>query len=281
MVQLEKERIVAELQRQKPLRGGSQNKLAKFCGISEAYMSLIMNGKWETISDGMWRGIRSALGMSAKLWETAETQQYKVMWEKLSFAQSKAQVLAIVGCAGSGKTHSIEEYCRHNKDAYNISCADYLTPRTFLKLLCKTIGINSSGSIYEMVESIISEMKHKPNPLLILDEADKLNNKTLYFFISFYNRLKKRCGMVLCATEYLSYRIRRGAENKSKGLEEIYSRIGKNFTTLPQVNDEDIALVCTSNGIDDDKMIRLITEDSQQDLRRVERILSVMEDKMG
>ena len=48
---------------------------------------------------------------------------------------------------------------------------------------------------------------------MVLDEADKLSDQVLYFFISLYNKLEDRVGIILCATDYLEKRIKKRCAN--------------------------------------------------------------------
>ena len=123
----------------------------------------------------------------------------------------------------------------------------------------------------DMMDDIIDSLKRKENPLVVLDEADKLTDQVLYFFISLYNQLEDHCGIILCATNYLEKRIKKGLRTKRKGYEEIYSRMGRKFVELQVVNSEDVAAVCVANGVNDAKSINRIVDDSDCDLRRVKR----------
>jgi hypothetical protein len=109
------------------------------------------------------------------------------------------------------------------------------------------------------------------SPLLILDEADKLSDQVLYFFITLYNQLEDHCGIVLIATDHLQKRINRGLKLNRKGYKEIYSRIGRKFVELHGVGSTDVAQICMANGINDTKQIKEIYNDCEGDLRRVKR----------
>ena len=109
-----------------------------------------------------------------------------------------------------------------------------------------------------------------------MDEADKLNDNVLYFFITIYNALEDdlgtlRCGLILQATNYLEKRINRGVKLNRKGYNEVYSRICRRFVTLGGVNERDIQMVCQANGIIRSEEVKEVIVDSEKDLRRVRR----------
>ena len=134
------------------------------------------------------------------------------------------------------------------------------------------MSVEHSGyTVAEMMEEIVTVLKKQDTPLIVLDEADKLSDQVLYFFISLYNALEDHCGIILCATQYLEKRIKRGIRQERKGYREIYSRFGKRFIPLQVVNADDIRMVCLANGIEDESDIESVINDSDNDLRRVTR----------
>lgn len=252
---------------------GSQNKAANSLnGVSSATVSKVLSGDWDTISDDMWRTIASQVGHEAKGWQIAETRAYKRMAFLLNNAKTDSLVMAVTGDAGCGKTEAIKNYTAANRNVYHLCCSEYWNRRTFMGKLLQCMGIDYSGStVSDMMDDIIDNLKRKERPLIVLDEADKLTDQVFYFFISLYNQLEDHCGIILCATDYLEKRIKKGLRTKRKGYEEIYSRMGRKFVELQVINSEDIAAVCVANGVTDASSINRIIEDCECDLRRVKR----------
>lgn len=268
----EREQIAARL-KEYCVQKGSQNKAANSLnGVSSATVSKVLAGDWDTISDEMWRSIASQVGHEAKGWQIAETRAYKRMAFLLNNAKTDSLVMAVTGDAGCGKTEAIKNYTAATKNVYHLCCSEYWNRRTFMGKLLQCMGVDYTGStVSDMMDDIIDNLKRKENPLIVLDEADKLTDQVLYFFISLYNQLEDHCGIILCATNYLEKRIKKGLRTKRKGYEEIYSRMGRKFVELQVINSEDVAAVCVANGVTDAKSINRIIEDSDCDLRRVKR----------
>ena len=252
---------------------GSQNKAANSLnGVSSATVSKVLAGDWDTISDEMWRTIASQIGHETRGWQIAETRAYKRMAFLLNNAKTDSLVMAITGDAGCGKTEAIKNYTAGNKNVYHLCCSEYWNRRTFMGKLLQCMGVDYTGStVSDMMDDIIDNLKRKESPLIVLDEADKLTDQVFYFFISLYNQLEDHCGIILCATNYLEKRIKKGLRTKRKGYEEIYSRMGRKFVELQVINSEDVAAVCVANGVTDAKDINRIIDDSDCDLRRVKR----------
>jgi hypothetical protein len=109
------------------------------------------------------------------------------------------------------------------------------------------------------------------DPIIIMDEADKLSDQVMYFFITLYNQLEDHCAIVMVATDYLEKKIRKGLRLNKKGYKEIFSRIGRKFIMLKGVCINDITEVCMANGVTVKSDIKSVIEDCDNDLRRVKR----------
>lgn len=250
---------------------GSQNKAAKSMGISSATLSKVLNGDWETISDEMWRSIAAQTGHDATAWVTVATRGFERMAFILDNAKDESLAIAVTGEAGCGKTEAIKQYTATHGATYHLCCSEYWNRRTFIAKLLRALGKDMAGTVSEQMEAIVEELQAVDHPLVVLDEADKLSDQVLYFFISLYNQLEGQCGLVLCATNFLEKRINRGVRFNRRGYQEIYSRIGRKFVKLQVVNDEDIAAVCKANGVTSAADIGAIIKDAENDLRRVKR----------
>ena len=253
---------------------GSQNKAATALKVSSATVSKILAGNWETIADEMWRGIAGAVGRQpiAEGWQLVPTRACNAMTFALENAQRDSLVMAVIGSAGSGKTEAVKNYTAAGRNVYHLVCSEYWNRRTFMAKVLQTMGVAYSGNtVADMMEAIVDTLKRKESPLIVLDEADKLSDQVLYFFISLYNQLEDHCGIILTATSYLRARIEKGLRLNRKGYAEIFSRIGRKFVELPLHNSEDVAAVCVANGVSDSKTINSIIDEADGDLRRVKR----------
>ena len=244
MNQTEKQNIVGALS-ELCKKMGSQNKAAVALGVSPALVSRMLKGDWTLIKDEMWRKVASGCSYSAASWKIVETRDLQTLHYLYNDAQENGIAMAI--------------------------------KKMFLQELLATMGSDWSGyTTADMMYAIVKKIKSIDHPLLILDEADKLNDNLLYFFITIYNALEDhlgtlRCGLILQATSFLEKRINRGVKLNKKGYNEIYSRICRRFIPLNGVSNRDITMVCQANGLEDTDDIRDVIEDSEGDLRRVRR----------
>lgn len=270
MINSEKQQIVKHLGRYCD-RYESQNKAANSLkGVSAATISQMINGKWDMIKDEMFRNVAAQIGYTAQRWEIAETRDFQLLTQLLQYSKEKSKVSFIIGNAGSGKTETIKQFAAQNKRVHVLKCNDFWNRKTFLSELLSVMGVDAAGyTMYEMMAVIVQNIKQQDAPIIVLDEADKLNDQLLYFFITLYNNLEDYCSIIMIATSYLQKRIQRGIKLGKKGYPEIYSRGGKKFIELKGVGSSDVRKVCIANGITNEKTIKEIFEDCDNDLRRV------------
>lgn len=268
----EKELIASRLRQYCDKQGG-QNKAANTLkGVSAATISKILNNDWNTIADGMWHNVSKQIGLSSQGWSIVNTNVYDELTELLDCAQKDRQVMAIVGSAGCGKSATIRQYVATHQEAYCITCSEYQNRGSWLSAVMETMGLDPRGlSVAEKIGAVVRRLKRFDRPLLILDEADKMSDQVLYFFITLFNDLEDHCGIVLSATQHLEKRLQKGLRIGRKGYEEVYSRIGRQCIHLSVLSPEDVSLVCTANGLTDGRKVRRIADEAQCDLRRVRR----------
>lgn len=263
---------------------GSQNKASNAMnGVSAATVSQILSGKTELIADEMWRNIETQIKSALPSeWALVETRDFKTLNRLFTDAQEHSNVFAIVGDAGSGKTKAIEQYTLSNENVFRLSCSEFWNKKYFLQELLQAMGRDCSGlTVSEMMQEAISQILKKNKPLIVLDEADKLTDQVLYFFITLYNKLEDYCGIVLCATDHLDKRIKRGLKINKKGYKEIYSRIGRKCIELKGVGFTDVAQVCMANGVENKTDIKKVWDDCESDLRRVKRKIHALKQRLN
>jgi len=254
-------------------RYGSKNKAANSLkNVSSATLHQIEHEIWDQIADNMWRNVGSQLGISGKNWVIVQTATFERIQQLMSDAQADAKVFGMIGTAGSGKTKALEHYAYNNQEVFYIRCAEYWDRKYFLGEIMRVIGRSTSGmNTSRLMETLVHQLKQRHQPLLIIDEADKLPDHVLCFFITLYNSLEDHCGIVLSATHHLEHRIERGIRFNKKGYQEIYSRLGRKYVEIHPPTSEDVVAICMANGVEHRDYIKQVIDDSKADLRRVNR----------
>ena len=257
----------------------SQNKAAgSLKNTSVGTISSIMNGKYDNISDDMFRNIASQVG-SGKAetgWQIVETSAYQEISYALDDAQHWRNVTWVVGEAGCGKTTTARIYTEEHKEVFYILCSEDMKKGDFVREIAHKVGIRTDGhNIREIWGLILDDIIQMEAPLLIFDEADKLTEPVFHYFISLYNKLEDKSGIIFMSTDYIKKRIERGRYRKP-GYKEFFSRMGRKYFELEETSATDVYSICVANGLSDKKKIDEVIRDAEPcdfDLRRVKKAI--------
>ena len=258
----------------------SQNKAAgSLEGISAGTLSSMLNGNWSRISDAMWtkvaEQVKPTCSSSATGWTIVETGAFQEISYAMQDAQEYMNVTWVVGEAGCGKTTTGRLYAESHKEAFYILCSEDMLKGEFVRTIARRLGIRSEGyTVRELWQAIIDSIIQMERPLIICDEADKLPESVFQYFISMYNNLEDRCGVVFLSTDYIKRRISNGLRYGRKGYKEIFSRIGRKYFDLEPTSAQDVYAICTANGITSREDIDKIIKEGDGydfDLRRVKK----------
>ena len=241
-------------------------------GISAGTVSQMLNGKWENISEDMWLKLQAQIAQPTG-WKVCQTQAFLDVMTFLSFAKKESSVVWVTGPAGIGKTTAARIFANDRKNVFVLPCSEDMHKADFVRELAAKIGVNTNGlTVRETLQSIIKQLVTLESPLLVFDEGDELTDSVLYYYVSLYNALEDKCGMVFLSTPYMEKRVRAGVQKGKKGYDELDSRISRRFVPLSSVNKVEIEAICRANGLEDDAAIKAVQYEASgcgNDLRRV------------
>jgi DNA transposition AAA+ family ATPase len=262
--------------------GLSQRRYAKQAGCAASTITALKNREWSKFGDDMIQKLAIACGYNSLSWKTAETTNMRLVSSICKRAQSQSISMAITDIAGRGKTQGFKEYTKSHRNVFHLNCAAHWTNKLFMEKLLQELGVDGSAhATSKKCEIAIQALARVEKPLLIIDEADKLRDSSLLFFIEIYNRLDGYCGVILSGQKNLEKNIDKGRKRDKRGYNEIYSRIGRRFIELKAVSLSDTEAICKANGIIEPQHINEIYNDSEGDLRRVKRAIEVLQTKLN
>ena len=255
--------------------GGTNRAAESLNGVSSATISQILNSKYASVSDDMFTRIAMQIGFNFDRWQIHES----VTFQQITFAMSDAQLYKnttwVVGDAGCGKSTAAIEYRRTHKNVYYILCSEDMHRGDFVREIARQVGApTDSTNLRDILEYAIQMIQLLNSPLLIFDEADKLTDSVFTYFISIYNRLENRAGIIFLSTSHIKRRMESGLRYNKKGYQEVDSRIGRKFFEVNMTDQNDIYAICQANGLTSDSDIKAVISDAamaRNDLRRVKR----------
>ena len=139
----------------------------------------------------------------------------------VSFTAEPGETVALVGPSGGGKTTAAIEFRRTHRNVFYILCSEDMKRSDFVREIAKQVGAptDSTSNLRDMLDYALGMIGFLQNPLLIFDEGDKLTDCVLNYFISIYNRLEGRAGIVFMSTDYIKRRVDNGLRYNKKGLQ--------------------------------------------------------------
>ncbi|MGB1295767.1 MAG: AAA family ATPase [Flavobacteriales bacterium] len=248
--------------------GTSQNRVAKRVGTSSATISQIINGNWDLIKDSMWRKIKVKLKIELN-WVTVETKMFKKLNQLVTIAQKRQLTVAFSHQAGTGKSELFNHYHSTGSNVIYVEGNRTMSKKTYIKRLLNSIGHEAIGTTQELNEKFIDVVSELKNPVIIIDQFDKLKDGPFDLFMDFYNELFNHCGFVISGVPALRKRIINGVNKQKIGYDEIWSRMNRKFIELPQVCFDDVKLIFEANGVQDEETIHTSYNCCEGDLRRV------------
>ncbi len=240
---------------------GSYAQVANKCGISSGALSTVLSGKYGADEKTMLGKIATALDYKDIDWTIVrELRNYKQIAQAVEDAQNDKMWFGVSNKAGSGKTGTLEDI--FNKDTSGsivfIQAEEWSARQFLTQIIVKTIGLSALKGKYkkndELLEIICNYFNEQAfnDPVLLIDEADKLKPAALRKLIPLFNKTEDRLGVVISGTENLRKEIKQGVRLAKKGYDEIDSRLGREYISLKGATEKEVYAICSANGIDDE-----------------------------
>lgn len=271
--------IIKHIELQKN-RLGNYAAVAKRAGVNQGALSAIIHGKYQADDAAMLQKIAQRLGYRENNWNLVTTlANYRIIDAVAQDARDEALWFALSNKAGSCKTATMEDI--YNRDTTGtitfIQCEEWHARQFLIKLIEKTIGFKALEGSYKNMAQLMDMIagffaaQSADLPLLLIDEIDKLRPSALRTLIPLYNRTEGRLGVLLSGTENFEKEMRLGVRHHKKGYDELESRFGRTYITLPGALKNEVYAICHANGITDE----LTKEDIWNELEKTPKLTTV------
>lgn len=221
--------------------------------LSEATISKIRNGKgYEQISERMFRRVASYLGIDK--WVSVETDNLSNIFNLCKTARREGCMRGVVGYTGAGKTTAFKMFQKQNNGVYYLLCKESMSKREFARAIAEVLGITDEGTTYSLIRKIAAKLRgsKQAKPLLILDDAGKMNDKKLAIVQEIYDEADGAAGIVLGGVSYLYDNLAKAAKLNKKGMPELNRRVG-GWLVLDQAQNSpsraEVSAICQANGV--------------------------------
>ncbi|MGV4439911.1 AAA family ATPase [Ornithobacterium rhinotracheale] len=217
--------------------GGTKTDYARRLGIHQTVFSRLLKGETEKVlSDSKWLLIANDLGVKVREdnWKVARTEIYTEVEDNLTFCQEYSKAMILVDDCGIGKTFCSRHIVRQKKNAFYIDCSQAKTKQLFIRLLAKTIGVDSTGRYADVKNTLKTYLAYLEKPLIVLDEAGDLDYTAFLELKELWNATQGHCGWYMIGADGLRAKIRRGIQNQKVGYAEIFDRFFDIISLVPQ-----------------------------------------------
>jgi DNA transposition AAA+ family ATPase len=236
---------------------GSFANVARKVGISEASLSTLMAGKYGANENNMLQRIAKELNYKESNWQLVRTTyDYRKIEAVVKDAKNESMWFALSENAGAGKSEPLEDIFNQDKTGsiVFIQCEEWSARQFLIKLIERVIGTEplkkykTIAQLTDIIVGFFNDMSFS-QPVLIIDEADKLRPAALRTLIPLYNRTENRLGVILSGTENLEKEVKQGVRLHKKGFDELESRFGRTYIHLRGANENEVFQICAANGI--------------------------------
>lgn len=242
-------------------------------GISAATIAQVRDRNWELLSEKLWYHIARQVGFFCGEWQPADTSAYLLLRILFADAQHYAMTYGVAIGDALGKTFTASHYVRENDEVYYLSAGEDYNRRSFLDALLGTLGLTPAGTIPQKMQQFTNTITDKEEPLLIIDDAQKLKDRVLHLLILLANSVAGKAGIVIMGNDVFRTRMQEGVRLNKTGYEDIYRSIGRRFITLGCLAPRDIELICLANGLHDEQTITHIKATCHNNLHLATRLI--------
>ncbi|MDL2319783.1 ATP-binding protein [Alistipes sp. OttesenSCG-928-B03] len=155
----------------------------------------------------------------------------------------------LIADTGMGKTTSLRAYAMR-ENVFMVTVGKTMNAKGFFLAILDSLGIGFDGNIHDVMLRIAGELNALDSPLLIIDEAGKLNHVMMLYLHDLREYTKDNCGIVLAGMPYFRKRLVNFAEKQKEGCSEFLRRINV-WHELEGLSHKETEYICRACGIED------------------------------
>jgi DNA transposition AAA+ family ATPase len=226
----------------------SLKEIAAQLDVSEATLSQLLSGKYGADTSRHLRKIREWLipKIKPETIDVVRTETFESLIAYFERAYQTHGIYAFTGKSGFGKTVACKYYSKWRLRAIYIGGRVSMGPKNLMQEIITAAKIRTkiNNSVYDLQNSIAEYMRLR-SALLIVDEADKLNIRSLDALRELYDSCPM--GLVLIGEPNLQTKMLTPDRN-GLSLDRLYSRVDE-FVSVDEITYEDMIAFLKQRGI--------------------------------
>ncbi|MGG7074044.1 AAA family ATPase [Campylobacter sp. 9BO] len=265
--------------------GMSQNKFAGILGINGAYVSGYLKegsaykyaDKVEPLAKNYIDNYITKNDINANENEFIVTKDVKSINAVINWAVADRDMAVIIGTAGSGKTRTINEFCKKHPEAILIEATINTSAKTLFKIIASELNLETKGGTDELIR-VCAHTLAKFNKIIIIDEAEHLPYRALESLRRMYDF--SECTLVLVGTNKLLDNLTKSKANNE--LAQLSSRVGskwvlRGLSYYDELNkrkvDDDLVQLCENYGVSERSCVDLVSKYARGNFRKSVKLL--------
>lgn len=237
-------KIVAALLEKRTTFDGTDTQFARQFAIAPSVYSRLKTNPEQTdgmLRDAQWLNIARELDLSFsdRKWNAARTDVFCMIEEDITFCKTYSKSFMLCDDCGIGKTFAAKYLSRTLKNVFYVDASQCPGKSEFIRALAKVVGVDDTGKLSNALKNIKYALRLLPHPVVIVDEAGALDEKSAMIVKELWNATENTCGWYLMGADGLRAKIERNITNRKVGWAEIFSRFNDKYNTIVPVGKED------------------------------------------
>lgn len=183
--------------------------------------------------------------------ELFKTNDIESVYNQCEMTRRHRLMTGLIADTGMGKTTSLTAYAQTHERTFVVTVDKTMNAKRLFLSILDSLGTPFDGNIHDVILRISETLNALDNPLLIIDEAGKLNQVMMLYMHVLREHTKGNCGILLAGMPYFRKNLQKGAEKQKEGCSEFLRRINL-WHELKGLSRKEIEYICQKNGITGD-----------------------------
>lgn len=182
--------------------------------------------------------------------ELYNTKDLESVFKQCEKTRKHKLMTGLTADTGMGKTTSLKMYSRQ-ENVFLVTVDKTMNAKGLLQRILEAMNIKFYDDAHSVMRKIANELNSRNNPLLIIDEAGKLNHVMMLYLHDIREYTKENCGILLAGMPYFKSRLVKFSQKQKEGCSEFLRRINI-WHELTGLSKKEIEYICQSEGIKGD-----------------------------
>lgn len=179
--------------------------------------------------------------------ELYNTKDLQSVFEQCEKTRKYRLMTGLLADTGMGKSTSLKAYATKTNVFMVTADKTMNAKRLFLKI-GDALNIGFDGNIHDVMLKIAEKLNALESPLLIIDEAGKLNHVMMLYLHDLREYTKENCGILLAGMPYFKTRLEKFSEKEKEGCSEFLRRINI-WHELKGLSRKEIGYICQEENV--------------------------------